>query len=141
MNVANNTKDLGTLPIPLYFGNHHARTDQGDQGIYCHKCKGIGNVSKSFVLVATFMSGQGTPGQSKVAKYTKNLATFLWLEERSCCQVQPYRLKLSYHLPPLLIIMVCILSNSVCALSFSDQRSILVALCWAYKDKNGSGGI
>ena len=32
--------------------------------------------------------------QSKVAKYTKNLATFLWPEERSSCQVQPSRLNL-----------------------------------------------
>ena len=33
-------------------------------------------------------------GQSKVAKYTKNLAMLLWPEERCCCQVQPSRLKL-----------------------------------------------
>ena len=29
------------------------------------------------------------PGQSKVTKYTKNLATLLWPEEHCCCQVQP----------------------------------------------------
>ena len=39
------------------------------------------------------MSGQGTPGQSKVAKNTKDLATLLWPEDRTCCQVQPSRLK------------------------------------------------
>ena len=33
-------------------------------------------------------------GKSKVAKYTKNLATLLWPEERCCCQVQPSRLNL-----------------------------------------------
>ena len=56
---------------------------------YSYQHKGIGNVSKSFVLFATFMRGQDTQEQSKVAKYTKNLATLLWPEERCCCQVQP----------------------------------------------------
>ena len=67
----------------------------------CHECckkyKGIGNVPKSFVLFATFMSGQGTPGQYKVTKYTKNLTTLIWPEERSCCQVQPSRLHFDYQ--------------------------------------------
>ena len=36
-------------------------------------------------------------GKSKVAKYTKNLATLLWPEERCCCQVQPSRLNYSKH--------------------------------------------
>ena len=31
-------------------------------------------------------------GQSKVAKYRKNLVTLLWPEEGYCCQVQPSRL-------------------------------------------------
>ena len=38
------------------------------------------------------MRDKGSPGQSKVAKYAKNLATLLWPEESSCCQVQPSRL-------------------------------------------------
>ena len=37
------------------------------------------------------------PGQSKIAKYTKNLAILLWPEEGYCCQVQPSRLSLGLN--------------------------------------------
>ena len=55
------------------------------------------------------MSGQGTPGQSKVAKNTKDLATLLWPEDRTCCQVQPSRLKMPKYNVTVCTIYLCML--------------------------------
>ena len=57
------------------------------------------------------------PGQSKVAKYTKNLATLLWPEERYCCQVQPSRMN----------VYICI-KMIYCSFLSSDTKKIRIKL-------------
>ena len=99
--------------------------------------KGIGNIPKFFVLFATFLRGQGTTGQYKVAKYTKNLATLLWPEEHSCSQVQPSRLNLlvkllmSLNRRKKIVIFACVLMIGI---DFVSSIGYM-------KDTEGYGGI
>ena len=77
-----------TLPFPLYFLQ---RSCQGSP-VRSRNLK-LPEIQRNLQRCSGQSNFPVAPGQSKVAKYTKNLATFLWPEEGYCCQVQPSRLQ------------------------------------------------
>ena len=76
-----------TLPIHLYFLQLSCQGRPLRSGILK-----LPEIQKNWQRCSGQSNFPVSPGQSRVAKYTKNLATLLWPEERCCCQVQPSRL-------------------------------------------------